>query len=139
MRKRVGKTKLMNKDYREMFYDVCAVGWSQIQLINQQHVSEILFLYMHNKLKELKILKQGDYNRTIGLNPINIASTNSNVPSTASRRLKKKRAISNLEKIEVELQKARVAIKAASVNDPVDDPDYVPLGPMYWNAKVFHR
>lgn len=71
------------------------------------------------------------------MNPINITNT-SNVTSTASLELKK-RVISNLEKVELELQKARAAIKAASMDDPVDDPDYVPLGPMYWNAKVFHR
>ncbi|KAL1201517.1 putative glycosyltransferase [Cardamine amara subsp. amara] len=78
---------------------------------------------------------QGDYNRTIRLNPINISN---NVTSTASIELKK-RVLSNLEKVEFELQKARAAIKAASMDDPVDDPDYVPLGPMYWNAKAFHR
>ncbi|ESQ40291.1 hypothetical protein EUTSA_v10016080mg [Eutrema salsugineum] len=82
---------------------------------------------------------QGDNNRTVGLNPINITSASNNVTSTASSEQIKKRVMSNLEKIEFELQKARVAIKAASMDDPVDDPDYVPLGPMYWNAKVFHR
>lgn len=81
---------------------------------------------------KINILKQGAYNRTIRLNPINITSMSNNVTL-------KKRVVSNLEKIEFELQKARVAIKAASMDDPVDDPDYVPLGPMYWNAKVFHR
>lgn len=62
-----------------------------------------------------------------------------NVTSMASSELMKKRVTKKIEKIEFQLQKARVAIKAASTDDPVDDPDYVPLGPMYWNAKVFHR
>lgn len=93
---------------------------------------------MHNNLN-LNILKQHAYNRTIQLNPINITMTSNNVTSTASSEVIKKRVLSNLEKIELELQKARAAIKAASIDDSVDDPDYVPLGPMYWNAKVFHR
>lgn len=88
---------------------------------------------------KINILKQGANNRTIRLNPINITSMSNNFTLTGSSELIKKRVLSNLEKIEFELQKARVAIKAASMDDTVDDPDYVPLGPMYWNAKVFHR
>ncbi|XP_013626452.1 PREDICTED: probable glycosyltransferase At5g03795 [Brassica oleracea var. oleracea] len=82
---------------------------------------------------------QGDKNRTIQLNPINITLVSNNVTSTAASELMKKRVTKKIDKIEFELQKARVAVKAASMDDPVDDPDYVPIGPMYWNAKVFHR
>lgn len=73
------------------------------------------------------------------MKPINITLMSYNVTSTASSELMKKRVTTKIDKIEFELQKARVAIKAASMDDPVDDPDYAPLGPMYWNAKVFHR
>ncbi|XP_074353840.1 putative glycosyltransferase At5g03795 isoform X2 [Apium graveolens] len=45
----------------------------------------------------------------------------------------------NLEKIEARLGKARTAIKEAPNRDHEPDPDYLPIGPMYRNAKAFHR
>ncbi|KAG8374182.1 hypothetical protein BUALT_Bualt11G0104400 [Buddleja alternifolia] len=46
----------------------------------------------------------------------------------------------NLTMLEAGLIQARAAIKEAKLgNQTIDDPDYVPNGPMYWNPKVFHR
>ncbi|XP_019187799.1 PREDICTED: probable glycosyltransferase At5g03795 [Ipomoea nil] len=51
-----------------------------------------------------------------------------------------KRKFRNLERLEANLGKARAAIRAAvhGINQ-TDDHDYVPTGPVYWNANVFHR
>ncbi|XP_044493778.1 probable glycosyltransferase At5g03795 [Mangifera indica] len=59
------------------------------------------------------------------------------VPTKAMR----PKLLTKLEKLEAGLQRARVAIKQASNGNQTDprDPNFVPLGPMYWDSKAFHR
>ncbi|XP_059649893.1 probable glycosyltransferase At5g03795 [Cornus florida] len=46
---------------------------------------------------------------------------------------------SNLERLEAGLGQARAAIRKAKNGNQTQDPDYIPNGPMYWNATAFHR
>lgn len=53
--------------------------------------------------------------------------------------LKGRRDYTNLDRLESGLRRARVAIKEAKQGNQTQDPDYVPIGPMYRDAKAFHR
>lgn len=58
------------------------------------------------------------------------------LPVTARRR---RRQYSSLDKLEAGLRRARSAIKESKTGNQTTDPDYIPNGPIYWNANSFHR
>ncbi|XP_012468226.1 probable glycosyltransferase At5g03795 [Gossypium raimondii] len=81
-----------------------------------------------NELNNLNISVTGVPNATISLNE------SISLPLKRNRRVRTK-----LDKLEAGLQRARAAIKDAKNSSQLLDPDYVPIGPMYWDAKAFHR
>ncbi|KAE8098435.1 hypothetical protein FH972_016501 [Carpinus fangiana] len=61
------------------------------------------------------------------------------VPPMNESLLKARRDYTNLDRLEAGLRRARTAIKEAKQGNQTQDPDYVPIGPMYRNANAFHR
>ncbi|GMP50138.1 hypothetical protein CsSME_00016877 [Camellia sinensis var. sinensis] len=63
-----------------------------------------------------------------------------NESHTIPPKVEPKRKPSNLNKLEASLGRVRAAIREARNNgNQTHDPEYVPGGPMYWNANAFHR
>ncbi|XVE76063.1 hypothetical protein DITRI_Ditri12bG0142700 [Diplodiscus trichospermus] len=90
------------------------------------------------EIHELNQTKEDAFNISSTGNLIN-ASTSLN-ESNISLPLKERRQVrTRLDKLEAGLQRARAAIKEAKNKSQLQDPDYVPIGPMYWDAKAFHR
>ncbi|XP_057534945.1 probable glycosyltransferase At5g03795 [Amaranthus tricolor] len=79
--------------------------------------------------------------KDIPSNPTDIVVTTSN--ETRALPIKNKvieKEATDLDNLEIGLQMARAAIKESKYsNHTYDDPDFRPLGPMYWNANAFHR
>ncbi|XP_021743191.1 probable glycosyltransferase At5g03795 [Chenopodium quinoa] len=69
-----------------------------------------------------------------------IVTTLNETHTPPMRKVELEKVVTDLDKLEIGLQKARAGIKEAKfTNRTYDDPDFKPVGPMYWNSNAFHR
>ncbi|GLT93458.1 hypothetical protein SLE2022_112510 [Rubroshorea leprosula] len=92
------------------------------------------------------MLDQFQQNETIkkeivNVAPIGLPDMTTSIDQTIAPPLKpsKPRVPTSLDRLEASLLRARAAIKEAKNANQLLDPDYVPIGPMYRDAKTFHR
>ncbi|GLT25785.1 hypothetical protein SLA2020_008940 [Shorea laevis] len=88
------------------------------------------------RVQEVNETQETTVNITPSESPINDTVA---VNDTLHLKPRKARVGTNLDKLETGLWRARVAIKEARNGNQLPDPGYVPIGPMYWDAKAFHR
>ncbi|GJT38027.1 probable glycosyltransferase [Tanacetum coccineum] len=83
------------------------------------------------------IAKEDDLNVTSLSGPDLFLSTNQTIGIHVDTRINK--TYTSLDRLEARLSQVRAAIKEADSGNRTHDPEYVPDGPMYWNAAAFHR
>ncbi|XP_004497579.1 probable glycosyltransferase At5g03795 [Cicer arietinum] len=114
--------------------------------VNSSSFSSNLSLFDENEKKGIVELRS---ETTVEVNNTHNATFNhssnsiqtlqqTNESYVAHQKMKQQRKFSILDRTEAGLLQARAAIREAT-NQTLQDPDYVPIGPMYWNAKAFHR
>ncbi|OMO81955.1 Exostosin-like protein [Corchorus capsularis] len=86
------------------------------------------------KIPEFNETREDGFNISLTGTPNATMNESIALPVKQSKRVRTK-----LDKLEAGLQKARAAIKEAKNGSQLQDRDYVPIGPMYWDAKAFHR
>ncbi|KAG4959593.1 hypothetical protein AAZX31_13G131600 [Glycine max] len=96
-------------------------------LLDPPSNSSLQTLHQSNETEVFNVSKPG----------FNLAPANESDESHP--RQKRKRKFSFLDKTEAVLAQARAAIREAENWNQTQDSDYVPVGPMYWNPKEFHR
>lgn len=87
------------------------------------------------RVTEMNETKEKEEETGVNNSPIEL----SNITIADPPKSRTPRVISSLERLEAGLVRVRAAIKEARNGDQLADPDYVPTGPMYWDAKAFHR
>lgn len=114
---------------------------SDESLLNRSSSPPLHIEAVSQSSQEANVTKENSFNNILpnsGEPQIIVVSWNEsqNAPIVKARR---QREYTNLERLEGHLMRARSAISEAKTGNQTQDAEYTPVGPMYWNAKAFHR